>query len=98
MIRKYFMVRLSKRYRTLLRWNLLFVLMLSLQIFLSQAAFAQSAPEHAFADASGHRGKLFFFIQGVDTYLSADHARKGIISAQETFGLPNGPYPFLKAT
>lgn len=92
------MVRLSKRYRTLLRWNLLFVLMLSLQIFLSQAVFAQSTPEHAFADASGHRGKLFLFIQGVDTHLSADHARKGIISAQETFGLPNGPYPFLKAT
>jgi pimeloyl-ACP methyl ester carboxylesterase len=86
------MVRSSKRYGALSIWCLLLVSLL----FLPTVAFAQNVPNQA--QAPVQRGKLFLFIQGVDTSLSANDAQKGIISARETFGAPDGPYPFLKRT
>jgi pimeloyl-ACP methyl ester carboxylesterase len=93
------MVRLSRLlYRALFAWGLLLATMMSSMLVLPTVAFAQSVPNQAPADASVHRGKLFLFVQGVDTSLSATDAQQGIISAQDTFGILNGPYPFLKAT
>jgi hypothetical protein len=61
-------------------------------------AFAPNVSNEVRADASGQPDKLFFFIQGVDTRLSASDAQSGTISAEATFGIPNGPYLFLKDT
>jgi len=68
--------------------------MLFSMTFLPTAAFAHGTPDN---NLLAHHAKLFVFVQGVDTSLSASHARDGIISAYETFGVPNGPYPVLKA-
>ncbi|HEX3641851.1 MAG TPA: hypothetical protein VHV10_11220 [Ktedonobacteraceae bacterium] len=91
------MVHLSKRYGAIVALCLLLAMM-SLHAFLSKPAFADGMPNQTLADAPVQHSKLFLFIQGVDTSLPASDARDGIISAQETFGIPNGLYPFLKAT
>jgi pimeloyl-ACP methyl ester carboxylesterase len=85
-------VCLTRQYRALVVLCLLFATMMSSMTSSPVAAF------QAGADASGQPDKLFFFIQGVDTRLSASDAQSGTISAEATFGIPNGPYLFLKDT